>query len=144
MHLVGNIEALQQNRGVRFGGVAVFLADDAFEFAEFHSVRVRQFRFRIDDFAFFESGPQAAIAHDDRIDDAILIEGKLILAQNSQLARADDGSLLRFKFTGEKLHERGFTRPIGTGEAVALPRNKAGGNFVEQNFGAVAHGHITD
>ena len=142
--LVGNIEALQQNRGVGFGGVAVFLADNAFQFAEFHAVRIGHLVLGIDDFAFFQSGPQAPVAHDDRVDHAILVEGKLILAQNAELPRADDGSLLRLKFAGQKLHEGGLAGAVGAGEAVALPRNKAGGNFVEQNFGAVAHGHIAD
>ena len=144
MHLVRNVEALQQNRSIGFGGIAVFLADDAFEFAQFHAVRVGHLMLRIDNFAFFERSPQAPVAHDDRVNHAILIEGELILAQNSELARAYDSSLLRLKFAGQKLHERGFTRAVGAGKAVALPRNKAGGNFVEQNFSAVAHGHVAD
>jgi hypothetical protein len=37
-----NVEALQQNRGVALGGIAVFVADDAFELAEAHAVRVGQ------------------------------------------------------------------------------------------------------
>src|SRR5208282_2610896 len=144
VHPVGNVETLQQNRRVGLGGVAFFLADNAFQFAEFHTVGVRHLMLRIDQFTFFESGPQAPVAHNDRVNHTILIEGELILAQHTELARADDGSLLRFKFTGQKLHERGFARAVGAGKAVALPRNKSGGNFVEQNFGAVAHGHIAD
>ena len=144
MHFVWNVEPLQQNRGIALGGVAIFLADDAFEFAEFHTVRIGHLMLRIDDLALFECGPQTPVAHDDGVDDAIFIEGKLILAQNAKLARPDDGSLLRVEFAGQKLHERGFPRAVRAGKAVALPRNKSGGNFVKQNFGAVAHGHIAD
>src|SRR6266404_1727009 len=36
-------EAVEQNTGVRFGGVAAFFADDAFEFAEAHAVGVGEF-----------------------------------------------------------------------------------------------------
>src|SRR5208282_3577271 len=126
VHRVGNIEALQQNGSVGFSGVAVFFADDAFEFAEFHTVGVRHVVLCVDDFAFFESGPQAPVTPDDRVDHAILIESELILAQNSELARADDGSLLRLEFAGQKLHKGGFARAVGAGKAVALPRYKAG------------------
>src|SRR5208282_4481033 len=99
---------------------------------------------RIDEFALFESSPQTPVAHDDCVDHAILAEGELILAQNAELPRTNDGSLLRLQFAGQKLHEGGFARAVGTGKAVTFPGNKAGGNFVEQNFGAVAHGHSTD
>ena len=40
MELVGNIEALQQDRRVALGLVAVFFADDALELAEAHAVGV--------------------------------------------------------------------------------------------------------
>ena len=51
--LVGNVETLQQNRCVRFGGITIFLAYDAFQFPEFHAVRICHLMLCIDDFAFF-------------------------------------------------------------------------------------------
>ena len=44
MELVGNVEALQQDRGVAFGGVTVLFADDALELAQAHARFVRHFR----------------------------------------------------------------------------------------------------
>ena len=79
----------------------------------------------------FQSRPQTAVAHDDSVDHAILVEGELILTQNAKLARTNDSSLLRVEFAGQKLHKRGFARAIGAGEAVALPRHKTGGHFVK-------------
>ena len=35
---LGNVQAVEQNGGVAFGGVAVVLGDDAFQFAEPHAV----------------------------------------------------------------------------------------------------------
>src|SRR5450755_1255198 len=128
---VGNIEALEQNRGVAFGGVAIFLADDAFEFAELHAVGVGHLRLRVDDFTLFERGPQALVAHDHGVDYAIFIESELILAQDAELAGTDDGSLLGIQFAGQKLHEGRLAGAVGAGEAIAFPRNKAGGNFVK-------------
>ena len=142
--LIGNVETLQQNRRIGFGGIAVFFADDAFQFAQLHAILIGHLVLGIDQLAFFQSGPQAPVAHDDGVDHAIVIEGKLVLAQHAELARTDDGSFLRLQFAGQQLHKRGFARAIGPGEAIALPRHKAGGDFVKQNFGAVAHGHIAD
>ncbi len=68
VQLVGNVEALQQNGGVGFGGVAVFLADDAFQFAELHAVGVGHLRLGIDSVALFQGGPQPLVAHDDGVD----------------------------------------------------------------------------
>ena len=70
---------------------------------------------RVDDFALFQRGPQALVAHDDGVDDAIFVEGKLVLAQHAELARADDGSLLRLKFAGQKLHEGGLAGAVRAG-----------------------------
>ena len=144
MHLVGNVETLQQNRRVTFGGVAVFLADNAFKFAELHAVGVGHLMLGVDKFALFQRGPQAPVAHDDRIDHAILVKGKLILAQNAQLARTDNCSLLRLQFAGQKFHECRFAGAVRASQAVALARDKSGGYFVKQNFSAVAHRHIAD
>ena len=58
--------------------------------------------------------------------------------------RADHRSLLRLQLAGQQLHESGFAGAVRPGQAVALPRRKGRGYLVEQNFGAVAHGHVTD
>ena len=91
----GDVEAVEEDGGVGFGGVAVFVADDAFEFAEAHAVFVGHLGFLVDAVALFERGPERLVAHDDGVDDAIGVEGELILAQDAELARADDGALLR-------------------------------------------------
>ncbi len=79
------------------GRVAVLVADDAFEFAEAHAVRVGQLGLLVDAVALFQGGPEGLVAHDDGVDDAIGVEGELVLAQNAQFARADDGALLRLR-----------------------------------------------
>ena len=34
----GNVEALQEDRGIALGGISIFLADNAFQFAKFHPI----------------------------------------------------------------------------------------------------------
>src|SRR2546423_971407 len=43
-----------------------------------------------------------------------------------------------------QLHESGFARAVGPGQAIALAWRKCHRDFVEQNFGAVAHGNIAN
>ena len=93
---------------------------------------------------FFHGRPEALVAHDDGVDDAVGVEGELVLAQDAELARAHNGALLRVKFPGEQLHERGLARAVGPGQAVVAPGGERGGDIFEQNFGAVAHRNIAD
>ena len=55
----GNIQAVQQDRGIDFGGIAAFIADDAFKFPEPHAVFIRQGArvFGVEDFAFLQGRP---------------------------------------------------------------------------------------
>ena len=140
----GNIEAVEQDGGVALGGVAIFFADDAFKFAELHTIFVGHVGFLVDRIAFLHGGPEALVAHDDGVDGGEGVEGILILAENADLAGTDDGAFLRLDFAAEQLHESGFAGAVGAGESIALAGGEGGGDFVEQNFGAVAHGNITD
>ena len=80
VQFVGNIQPLQQQRGVGFGGVSVFLADDAFEFAQFHAVFIGDFRLHVNLVALLNGCPEPLIAHDYSVEHRKLIEGILILA----------------------------------------------------------------
>ena len=142
--MVGNIKALQKNGCVTLCGVAIFLADDPLQFAEFHAIRIGYFDFGVDLVAFFERRPQPLVPHDHGVDNSIAVERKLILAQHAEFFWMDDISLLRVQLTGKKLHESGFTGAVWPGQTIALARRKTGGYFVKQNFGAVAHRHIAD
>ncbi len=144
MQLVGNVEPLQQDCGVAFGCVAVFFADNAFEFAQLHAIGVGNLRLLINSVPLLHRGPQALVAHDHRIDRRVRVKGELILAEHSQFARTDHRPFLRLEFAAEQFHERGFTRAVGPGQAIAFARRECRGDFIEQNFGAVAHGDIAD
>jgi hypothetical protein len=128
----------------RFGRVAVLVADDAFQLAEAHSVGVGELRLLIDAVALFQSGPQWLVAHDDGVDDAIGVEGELVLAQDAELARAHDSALLRVQLAGEDLHEGGLAGAVGTGESVAAAGHKGDADILEEHLRAVAHGYIAD
>ena len=140
----GNIQAIEQDGGVALGGVAILFADDAFEFAELHAIFVGQIMFFVDGIALLHGGPEAFVAHDDGVDGGVGVEGVLVLAEDAEFAGPDDGAFLRIDLAAEQLHESGFARAVGAGESVAFAGGERGGDFVEQNFSAVAHGNITD
>ena len=124
------------------GGVAVLVADDAFELAEPHAVGVGELGFLVDAVALCQGGPERLIAHDDRIDDAKGVEGELVLAQDAELAGADDCALLGIEVAGEDVHEGGFAGAVGAGKAVAAAGNEADADVLEENLRAVAHGDV--
>ena len=47
----------------------------------------------VEELALLERVPQPRVAHDDRVDDAELVEGELILPQDAELRRAGRRSL---------------------------------------------------
>ena len=144
MDSFGNVEAVEENGGVGFGGVAIFVADGAFELAQPHAVFIGHLGLLIDSIALFEGGPERLVAHDDGIDDAKGIECELILTQDAELAGADDVALLGVELAGEDLHECGFAGAVGPGEAVAAALDEGNRDIFEENFCAVAHGDVTD
>jgi hypothetical protein len=73
------------------------LADDALELAEAHAVLVRQRRLGVEPITLGQRVPQHGVAHDDGVDDAVRVEGELILAQDAEARRPADAALLRLQ-----------------------------------------------
>ena len=134
-------QAVEQNRGIGFRCVTVFVADDSFEFAHAHAVFIGKgvVRFGVQGFSFLEGVPEAAIAHDHGIDHAMFVEGELVLAQDTELFRPRDVAFGRFELAGKDLHERGLARAVGAGDRVAAAREKGGRDVLEQYSGAEPH-----
>jgi len=138
-----DVETVEENGGVGFSGVAVLVADDAFELAETHaSSSVISGSRRCG--RALQGRPEWLVAHDDGVDDAVGVEGELVLAEYAELAGADYGAFLGVEFAGEDLHECRFAGAVGPGEAVATAGDEADGDFFEENFSAVAHGDVAD
>jgi len=140
----GDIEALQQDCRIALGGVAIFFANNAFQFAELHAVFIGHVVLGIDGVTLLDGGPQALIAHDDSVENGECVKGELVLAQHAELARADDASLLRIHLAGEDLHEGRLAGSVRAGEAVAAAAREGDGDVLEEELLAVAHGDIGD
>ena len=136
-----HVETVEQQRRIGFRGVAALFADDSFEFAEAHAVCVGQLLvgLGIERVAFLERFPEGAIAHDDGVDHAKLVERELVLAQNAELFGPADGALGRLDLAGQNLHQRGFAGAIRPGDGVAAPREEGARDILEQYSAAEAH-----
>src|SRR3954453_15857643 len=132
-----DVQTIEENRSIAFGRVPVFLRDDALELTETHAICVCDLWFGENAFTLFNRLPQPAIAHYNGVNHAVGVESKVVLAQDSELARTNDISLLRFELTLKDLHECSLPRSAGTHEAVTLAGRKGCGDGVEQYFGAV-------
>ena len=144
VQFVGNIQTLQQDRGIALTRITVFFADNAFQLAELHAIGVCHVVLGVNRVALLQRRPQTLVSHDDRIDHAVGVERELVLAQDSQLPGTHDRALLRLQFAAEQLHERRFSGAVWSGQAITLARRERRGHFFKQYFGAVAHGHIAD
>src|SRR5204863_8374866 len=98
--MFGNVQAVQQNRGIDFRGIAAFVADDAFELAEAHAVFVRQAVgiLGVEDVALLQRLPQSNISHDYGINDAMLVKSELVLSQDADFLRSGYRTFLRIDF----------------------------------------------
>ena len=134
VQLVRNVQTLQQNCSVGLGRVAVFLADNAFQFAQSHPVFIGELGLLV------EVSRSCRAAHS-----RLLPMMTVSITRNASNAnwswlstpnflRADDGALLRFQLSGQQLHESGLAGPVGTGKSIALPGSKRGGHIFEQTF----------
>ena len=90
--------------------------------------------FLVDAVALFKGGPEGLVAHDDGVDDAIGVKGELVLPQDAEFARADDGAFLGVELAGEDLHKRGFAGAVGAGEAVAAAGDKADTDIFKEDL----------
>jgi len=94
--------------------------------------------------AFLKRLPQPLVAHDYGVDDAVLIEGELVLLEDAHLLRRADRPFLRRQFARQQLHEGGLAGAVRPGEAVAAALLKSGGDVVEQDLRPVPHGDVGD
>ena len=144
MQRVGNVEPLQQDRGVAFGGIAIFLADNPLELAETHTLFVGHVGPGVKRVAFGKRVPEATVSHHDGIDDAVLVEGEVILAQHAQLRRTDDRPTLRVELARQQLHECGFAGAVRAREPVSPAGGKDGRHVLEEHLRPVPHGDAAD
>ena len=92
-----------------------------------------------------EGVPEGLVAHDDGVEDALVVEGVLVLAQDAELFGAGDGAPVGgFDVARQDLHEGGLAGAVGAGEAVAVAGGEFDGDVIEKGARAVGFGDAVD
>ncbi len=94
--------------------------------------------------ALFERRPEPLVAHDDGVDDAVRVEGVLVLFEDAEFLGADHSALLGIDLAGEDLHEGGLAGAVGPGEAIAASAGERYRDILKEQLCAVAHRDIGD
>ena len=72
-------DILKQFTRTRFGGVAIELRKLHLEIGNLHAFHVTHFRQRVQPVTFLHHFPKPVVAHHDRVEDPVLLIGKLVL-----------------------------------------------------------------
>src|SRR6267142_2115670 len=141
-----DVEAVEENGGIGFGGVATFFTDDAFEFTEAHAIGVGELfvGLGVEGVAFLEGSPEDRVAHDDDVQDAVVVKGELILAQDSETLGAGDGAIGRLDLARQDLHKSGLTGAVGARNGVAASCHEGAGDVLEKDARSVPHRDVID
>src|SRR6202171_1237083 len=94
-------QSIQEHGSIRLRGVAALFPNNSFQFTQTHAVVVGKglMRLGIERVALLKGCPERSIAHDNRVDNAKIVEGKLVLAQHYKFLRPRDGAGGRLQFT---------------------------------------------
>ena len=65
-----------------------------------HAVLIRHLCFGVDEIPLLKRLPEGLVAHDNGVDDAVGVEGELILTEDAELAGADDVAFLGVELAG--------------------------------------------
>jgi hypothetical protein len=145
VELLRDPEPVQERRGLRLRRVAVLFGDDDLQLSEAHPFVVRQPVALGEELLFFaERAPQVLMAHHHHIDDAVLIEHRVILAKHAEPLRQLHAARHGLELLGEDLHERGLAGTVRPRQTVALAGVEGHGDAVEEHAGAKVHRDVVD
>ena len=82
--------------------------------------------------------------HQYHVDDALVFEGELVLAQvgHAFVRVLGDVAGTRLQFAGDDFHEGRFAGAVGADQAVAIPLAELDGDVFKQGLGPELHGDV--
>ena len=132
-------KAFEEGCRARFRRVAVFFANDAFEFRETHADVVGHLDL-VQALFLLHGAPKRLVSHHDGVEDARLLIREVILLQDADTELLGDvhPALIGVFFAGDDLEERRLSRAIRAHERIALAWVEAHGDVLEEDFWAEA------
>jgi hypothetical protein len=121
--LGGDAEAHEELGRFALGHVAVLFADRALELTEADADLVRHLACQ-QLLLLLHRVPKGLVAHDDGVEDALLVVFEMVLLEDAEaeVARDRDGARIRVLVSFEHLEEGALAGAVRAGEAVALGR----------------------
>jgi hypothetical protein len=137
-------DAEQQFAGARLGGVAAVFGEPGLEVGGVHVVVLGGIEVGVDGVLLEHAGPHLLVPHHHHVDDALLLEGELVLTQVGQafVRVFRDVAGGGFKFAGEDLHEGRLAGAIGANQAVAIAFAKLDRDVFKKGLGPELHGDV--
>ena len=122
MQFCFNAKAIKHGCSIRLCFPAVHVGKFTFQFCSLQSIIFREIRFHVNGFFFLHNVIQSLVAHDNRIQNGILVILEMVLLQEGETlaGRHGDFSLGGFQFAGKNLQKSRFTGTVSTDQAVAV------------------------
>ena len=139
MERIGDSESAEQLSRFALRFPPSEFGEIAFQLGGAQSVLFGKLLFGIDLIPFFHDRVELLISHDDRIQNRVLVECEVVLAQGCKpLAGGnDDLTGIRFDFTAENLQKRGFSRTVRSNDPITVSGGKLDVYLLEENLRAV-------
>ena len=140
----GDAEAVEEHRRLGLGLVAVHLGEFRLQLRRADPVLFGEIGLGVDRLALGHHLVEPFVPHDDRVDDRLIIEGELVLAQDRDPLPGADGdlALVLLHIAGKDLEKGRFPGAVGADDAVAVPRRELDVDVFEQHPLAVGKGDV--
>ena len=132
-------KAVEHLGSLALGFPAAHLGELALKLGGADAVLLAEVRLRVDLITLLHDAVELVIAHDDGLEDTVLVEGEVVLPEDRHpLARRDDDlSAVGLDLSREDLHEGRLARTVGTDDAIAVAGRELYVDVLEEDLGSV-------
>ena len=144
MQLRADAKTLQEARRIGLGFPAAQLGKLRFQVRSPQTILIGKVRLFVDGVLFLHHIIQVLVAHDDGVENGILVVGVLVLLQNGNPLGGVDGNGAGggIQLSGENPQEGGFARAVGADDAIAVAGQELQIHMLEQPLAAELHTEI--
>ena len=144
LHIQADAQTGEDHLRVAFGLPAIQLGELTLQLAGTFAVFIGEVLLGIEFVLFTHDLIEAAVAHDDSLQNLEIIKLEMVLAKDSHALAGGDHNIAgrRFQFAGEDLEERGFSGSVGADDAVAVAGGKLDIDILKEGLAAIGKRYI--
>ena len=142
--IVAHSKALEKLGNIRFSLPAVQLGKLCLQFRRANAVFFGEFFFFVDGVLFLHDIVKLAVAHHHRVKHGVFVKGKVILTKHRHTDGVGNRYLARrgLQLAAKDLQKGGFSRTVGTDDAIAVSGGKFEVNVLEEKLTAKVKAQI--